>query len=304
MTQSSFQTGVVDWMFQCFGHKISADKIERADRFIEEALELAQSVGYPADRVLALLSYVYGRAPGETYQEVGGTMVTLAALCWSHGVDMDEAARTELARVWTKIDAIRAKQAAKPTGSALPIEVSGLTVTRREALDFLGVATRNWAELPDLEEDDIRDLATALLHFASTKSGAAASISKVEAMAPAPLSRISGCGKTVIAVGTTDLQKSDVLSKSGQELLSTWLPVSLADISITNSVTLHETGMTIRNSDTYWVRDEDGRAYEACWTDHRDGYWWDFENESPVNPIEFMPHPLDPRFHQREGGAA
>ncbi|MEH3093394.1 MAG: hypothetical protein PGN20_15465, partial [Agrobacterium cavarae] len=50
-------------------------------------------------------------------------MVTLAAFCWSHGIDLDEAARTELARIWTKIDAIRAKQAAKPTGSALPIAV-------------------------------------------------------------------------------------------------------------------------------------------------------------------------------------
>ncbi|MDR6102766.1 NTP pyrophosphatase (non-canonical NTP hydrolase) [Agrobacterium larrymoorei] len=121
MSYSAFQTGVTDWLFQCFGHKISSDKLERADRLIEEALELVQAVGYPEERVKALLQYVYSRPMGEPRQEVGGVMVTLAAFCWSYGIDLDEAAQTELARIWTKIDAIRAKQAAKPTGSALPI---------------------------------------------------------------------------------------------------------------------------------------------------------------------------------------
>jgi len=123
MSYSAFQTGVTDWLFQCFGHKISSDKLERADRLIEEALELVQAVGYPEERVKALLQYVYSRPMGEPRQEVGGVMVTLAAFCWSYGIDLDEAAQTELARIWTKIDAIRAKQAAKPTGSALPIAV-------------------------------------------------------------------------------------------------------------------------------------------------------------------------------------
>lgn len=47
-------------------------------------------------------------------------MVTLAAFCQAHGINMHEAGEVELARVWTKIETIRAKQAAKPTGSALP----------------------------------------------------------------------------------------------------------------------------------------------------------------------------------------
>ncbi|CDN93505.1 hypothetical protein [Agrobacterium tumefaciens] len=121
MSKLSFQDGVAQWMLECFGPAVIADKTERADRFIEEALELVQSVGYPGERVLALLSYVYGRSIGEPAQEVGGTMVALAAFCISHDIDMDEASKTELARVWTKIEAIRAKQAAKPTGSALPV---------------------------------------------------------------------------------------------------------------------------------------------------------------------------------------
>jgi putative transposase len=40
------------------------------------------------------------------------------------GIDMHQAAEVELARVWTKIDVIRAKQAAKPRGSALPMSPS------------------------------------------------------------------------------------------------------------------------------------------------------------------------------------
>jgi hypothetical protein len=36
-------------------------------------------------------------------------------------LDMNKAGEDELARIWTKVEKIRAKQAAKPTGSALPI---------------------------------------------------------------------------------------------------------------------------------------------------------------------------------------
>lgn len=74
-----------------------------------------------------------------------------------------------------------------------------------------------------------------------------------------------------------------------------WRPISEADKSITFERTFDvsegET-MIIRNSDQYWVRDEDGRIYEATWSDHKGGYWWDITAESPVDPIEFMPHPL------------
>lgn len=117
----AFQQGVDQWMDVCFGETIKADKVERCDRFIEESLEFVQSVGYSAERAHALVDYVFNRDIGEVNQEVGGVMVTLAAACNTIGVDIGSAAQTELARVWTKVEAIRAKQAAKPTGSALPI---------------------------------------------------------------------------------------------------------------------------------------------------------------------------------------
>jgi hypothetical protein len=119
----SFQRRVDLWMQTCFGSEIAADRAERNHRFLEEALELVQSCGTPRDDAHALVEYVYGRPTGETLQEAGGVMVTLAALCLAHGVSMNTAAETELERVWGKVDLIRAKQAAKPRGSALPVYV-------------------------------------------------------------------------------------------------------------------------------------------------------------------------------------
>lgn len=119
----AYQKRVAAWTLECFGAEITADKVERADRFIEEALELAQATGWPADRAHALVDYVFGRPTGEIGQEVGGVMVTLAALCNVFDIDIDAEARREVDRITQPeiVLKIRAKQAAKPTGSALPI---------------------------------------------------------------------------------------------------------------------------------------------------------------------------------------
>lgn len=118
-----FQARISVWMQQCFGPVISADKLERNDRFLEEALELTQASGYDEERAHALVDYVFGRPQGDINQEVGGVMVTLAAHCLAHGVEMDLAGEDEYQRISTPetIEKIRTKQAGKPTGSALPI---------------------------------------------------------------------------------------------------------------------------------------------------------------------------------------
>lgn len=100
----------------CFGETVAMDAAERNRRFLEEALELVQSLG--ASRAFAheLVDYVFSREEGDAPQEVGGVMVTLASLCATHGIDMDGEAHKELDR----IDApdvsakIRAKHAGKP----------------------------------------------------------------------------------------------------------------------------------------------------------------------------------------------
>lgn len=116
----SFQARVQPWLMACFGPEISGDRVERGDRLLEEVFELLQSGGYDPARIVALRDYVWSRGVGEPSQEVGGVNVTLAAYCLAHGLDMHAAAEAELARVWTKVETIRAKQAAKPVGSALP----------------------------------------------------------------------------------------------------------------------------------------------------------------------------------------
>ncbi|WP_235430494.1 hypothetical protein [Cupriavidus pauculus] len=115
-----FQERVQPWMLECFGAEIASDRIERNHRFFEEATELVQSNGMTRSEAHQLVDYTFDRPLGALHQEVGGVMVTLAALCLASGADMHAAGETELARIWTKVEQIRAKQAAKPKHSPLP----------------------------------------------------------------------------------------------------------------------------------------------------------------------------------------
>lgn len=120
---TSFQTRIQPWLLECFGPLIAADAVERNHRFLEEGLELVQACGCSQSEAHQLVDYVYGRPVGEKHQEVGGVMVTLAALCLAQQLDMHVCGETELARIWTKVEQIRAKQAAKPKHSPLPEHV-------------------------------------------------------------------------------------------------------------------------------------------------------------------------------------
>jgi hypothetical protein len=119
-----FQASVQPWLMACFGEMIAGDREERNHRFLEEALELVQACGCSASEAHQLVDYVYGRSVGELHQEIGGVMVTLAALCLANDADMHAAGWVELDRIWGKVEAIRAKQAAKPKHSPLPMALS------------------------------------------------------------------------------------------------------------------------------------------------------------------------------------
>lgn len=116
----TFQERVKWWTHDCFGKAIALDKVERNHRFLEEALELVQSLACSKEDAHALVEYVYGRLAGEPYQEVGGVMVTLAALCNAANFDVALCAELELARASSNIEKIRAKQKAKPKVGPLP----------------------------------------------------------------------------------------------------------------------------------------------------------------------------------------
>lgn len=117
-----YQVRVDVWHRECFGFESSADPTERADRHLEEVLELLQGLGYDFSRIAMLADYVASRPAGRPAQEVGGVMLTLAALCNAHNIDLGGAAEAELGRVNdpATLLKIRAKQVAKPRGGPLP----------------------------------------------------------------------------------------------------------------------------------------------------------------------------------------
>lgn len=119
-TMLSYQSRVRDWVVFCFGIETADHNAERGHRFLEEAIELAQANGATRADAHELVDYVFNRPIGEPHQEVGGVMVTLAGLCAAKGIDMSAEAERELARVWTKVDAIRLKNATKPRSAPLP----------------------------------------------------------------------------------------------------------------------------------------------------------------------------------------
>jgi hypothetical protein len=128
----SFQKRAYKWLLAAFGgehnahssadHPLSyVDGIaERIHRHWEESLELGQSLGGTAEEAHQLVDYVFSRPAGEPYQEVGGTIVTLALLCEVAHINMELAAEEELDRVWDKIEIIRAKRNSKPDLGPLP----------------------------------------------------------------------------------------------------------------------------------------------------------------------------------------
>lgn len=114
---SDFQDRVSAWMAETFSEDVRKDTIERAMRFLEEATELCQSLGLTPAQAATVTNYVYGRPVGDPPQEVGGAMVTLAALCAATGMDMAECGNIEMDRIDTP--EMRAKIAAKQVSKRL-----------------------------------------------------------------------------------------------------------------------------------------------------------------------------------------
>ncbi|KAA3518857.1 hypothetical protein GOZ96_04935 [Agrobacterium vitis] len=99
--------------------------------------------------------------------------------------------------------------------------------------------------------------------------------------------------KTDGEIGDLRDQRSNLIAKGIDPNFDgfSWRPIAEADNGIAY---IHDLGeMKIGCSYPIWVRDPDGRVYEALWSDNgKKAYWWDIEGESPVDPVEFMPHPL------------
>lgn len=103
----------LEWAVKTFG-PCARDRKERARRFLEEALELAQAEGLDAVAAQALTWRVFSRPPGETAQEVAGVLISLACLAENAGVDMGDAYEAEWQRIGSHdAEYFRAKHAEK-----------------------------------------------------------------------------------------------------------------------------------------------------------------------------------------------
>jgi NTP pyrophosphatase (non-canonical NTP hydrolase) len=115
LLRGSFQYSADRWARECFPPEVVNDKVERALRLLEEAMELAQASGVTQDHAERLVRYTFSRPVGDVQQEVGGVMVTLAVLCNAHEVDMTHAGWAEFDRIDKPeiMDCIRQKQVTK-----------------------------------------------------------------------------------------------------------------------------------------------------------------------------------------------
>jgi NTP pyrophosphatase (non-canonical NTP hydrolase) len=100
-TRDKRQGVVKAWIKRVFGLRTINLRF-RAERVLEEALELAQAAGYPQEKVAGLTAKVYANPPGALRQEVGGLGISVLALCETAGISADERAEAEIHRVLSK----------------------------------------------------------------------------------------------------------------------------------------------------------------------------------------------------------
>lgn len=97
MTKSRQQL-VLEWAVANFG-PVAANPVERAARCVEEAIEVAQSLGLPFDILLKIADRVYKKPVGEISQEIGGLFITMEALAEVVGVNTEACGQREFERV-------------------------------------------------------------------------------------------------------------------------------------------------------------------------------------------------------------
>ena len=114
-TLAQLQTDTFQWFNLCLPGVEYANLKERAFRFLEESLELVQSLGVTEEEINKLIKYTYSRPLGSPAQEVGGVMLTLAVLCTIADLDLESCAVNELLKVSNPsvMQKIREKQASK-----------------------------------------------------------------------------------------------------------------------------------------------------------------------------------------------
>lgn len=92
------QERILDWAIETFGN-VAADRHERAMRFVEEAIELAQSCGLSRETIAAITERAYSRRAGALDSELAQAGMTLEALAEQIGFDLSNLVGNEFNRV-------------------------------------------------------------------------------------------------------------------------------------------------------------------------------------------------------------
>lgn len=135
-----YQRIIEGWVIDLFGVNALRSVNERCLRLGEEVIELIQSTGeVTREQMHGLVDYVYNREPGESWQEMGGTMLTLAALASALKLSPLDEMKRELKRVCSRevIRKVRLKQIEK--------SVNGVGGSRLKRLGRDGTP-ENWFE--------------------------------------------------------------------------------------------------------------------------------------------------------------
>lgn len=112
--QPRYQDRVRDWTKKCFGDSVDLDNQTRQVQLLEEVLELLQAVGLSKDIVAQMVELVYSKEKGDIYLETGDVIVSLAAFCTCHGLNMSHCGEKALEICIENTEKIRQKQSSKP----------------------------------------------------------------------------------------------------------------------------------------------------------------------------------------------
>jgi hypothetical protein len=109
----TYQVRVWAWICEAFGVDAARNKRQRALRFFEEAVELAQACDMTEDEMIAEVKSVCRQPAHPPKREVGGVMTTLAGLSQANGWDFIDIAEEILSDNFVRIEQIRIKQKGK-----------------------------------------------------------------------------------------------------------------------------------------------------------------------------------------------
>lgn len=108
------QTRAYVWAVETYGEDLVRGTRYQALRFLEEAMELAQTQGLTLEDFITCAKYVSGRKVGDTREELGDVQVCLDIMAENLGLDLDNCHATALLHVQS-LDPVkcRAKDAEK-----------------------------------------------------------------------------------------------------------------------------------------------------------------------------------------------